>query len=42
MQTVQGIVVAKALQAAAELGIADLLADSAKTVEDLASEPSLY
>ncbi|MBI3359783.1 MAG: methyltransferase [Chloroflexi bacterium] len=40
MQLVQGWMVAKALQAVAELGIADLLADSAKTSEELARATS--
>jgi hypothetical protein len=40
MQMVQGLMVSKALQAVAELGIADLLADSAKTVEELARATS--
>lgn len=40
MQLVQGWMVAKALQAVAELGIADLLADSARTSEELARATS--
>lgn len=40
MQLLQGIMVTKALQAVAELGIADMLADSAKTADDLARATS--
>jgi len=36
MQMVQGMMVAKSLQAAAELGIADRLGDSARSIDDLA------
>ncbi|MBI2832115.1 MAG: methyltransferase [Chloroflexi bacterium] len=40
MELVHGYMVSKALQAAAEIGIADLLADSPRTVEDLARATS--
>ncbi len=40
MQLVQGFMVAKSVQAVAELGIADLLADGPKTSEDLARATS--
>ncbi len=40
MQLVQGFMVAKALQTAAELGIADLVAQAPKTAEELATSTS--
>ncbi len=40
MELVHGYMVSKALQAAAEIGIADLLAESPKTAEDLARATS--
>ncbi len=42
LQLVQGIMVSKSLQAVAELGIADLLAGSAKTAEELAQATSTH
>jgi SAM-dependent methyltransferase len=42
MKLVQGVMVAKALQAVAELGIADRLKDSPKTSEDLAKLTSTH
>ena len=42
MQLVQGLMVSKALQAVAELGIADLLNESPKTSEELAEATSTH
>ena len=42
MQLTQGMMISKALQAVAELGIADLLAQGPRTVEDLAQATSTH
>jgi hypothetical protein len=42
MQLMQGVMIAKAVQAAAELGVADLLKDSPKTSEELAKATSTH